>query len=173
VNSNDLRTLFLTEKVASHLSSQPRRSLNQLGQLEHSTAERAVAGGPLRVVLICSGMLACAAPVTAQSARPGVNVEHRTTSLSRKQTLRRRPQPLGKTVPSILANTEVPPDTPVVGRCLRALAQPGANPGTGSDLRSRMRSRRRMPPSVHGLKLRAAAISLVTASQAGLVTPIV
>ncbi|PYU75454.1 MAG: hypothetical protein DMG49_03050 [Acidobacteria bacterium] len=105
--------LFLTEKVALHLSTQPNRSLNQLGQLEDGSAERAAAGGPMRVVLICSAMLACAAPVFAQGAQTGANVQNPATPLSRQQMLR-RPQPLGKPVSSILTNTEVPPDTPVV-----------------------------------------------------------
>src|SRR5882762_4937498 len=109
-----ISALFLIDTVAPHLSSQPNRSLNQLGQLEGGSAERAVAGGPMRMVLICSAMLACAAPAIAQNAQTGVNVQNPATPLSRQQMLRRRPQPLGKPVPSILTNTEVPPDTPVV-----------------------------------------------------------
>src|SRR2546430_1751371 len=109
-----ISALFLTEKVAPHLSSQLNCSLGQLRQLEDGSAERAVARGPMRVVLICSAMLACAAPMIAQSAQTGVNVQNPATPLSRQQMLRRRPQPMGKPVPSILANTEVPPDTPVV-----------------------------------------------------------
>jgi hypothetical protein len=71
----------------------------------------AVAGCPLRVVLICSAMLACAVPMIAQGTQGGLDLQNPATPLSRRQMLMRRSQPLGKPVST---NTEVPPDTPVV-----------------------------------------------------------
>jgi len=71
----------------------------------------AVAGCLLRVVLICSAMLACAVPMIAQGTQGGLDLQNPATPLSRRQMLMRRSQPLGKPVST---NTEVPPDTPVV-----------------------------------------------------------
>jgi len=119
---------FLIDNVLPHLSSRLNCSLGQFGQLEDGGAERAVAGGPMRVVLICSAVLAFAAPVIAQSAQTGVNVQNPATPLSRKQMLKRHPQPVGKPVPSILTNTEVPPDTPVV--TLEGICDHSQVPGT-------------------------------------------
>jgi PPIC-type PPIASE domain len=70
---------------------------------------RAVAGCPMRVVLICSAMLACATPMIAQGTQLGADLQNPATPLSRRQMLMRRAQPLGKPT-----NTEVPPDTQVI-----------------------------------------------------------
>jgi hypothetical protein len=72
---------------------------------------RAVTGCPMRVVLICSAMLACAAPMIAQGTQTGVDLQNPATALSRRQMLMRRAQPSGKLVST---NMEVLPDTPVV-----------------------------------------------------------
>jgi hypothetical protein len=69
---------------------------------------RAVAGCPMRVVLICYAVLACAAPMIAQT---GVDLQNPATPLSRRQMLMRRAQPFGKPVSM---NAEVPADAPVV-----------------------------------------------------------
>jgi hypothetical protein len=72
---------------------------------------REVAGCPRRVVLMCSAMLACAAPMIAQGTQTGVDLQNPATPLSRRQMLMRRAQPFGKPVST---KTEVPPDTPIV-----------------------------------------------------------
>jgi hypothetical protein len=71
----------------------------------------AAAGCPMRVVLICSAMLACAAPMIAQGRQTGVDVQNPATPFSRRQMLMRRAQPSGK---PFSTNTEVPPNAPVV-----------------------------------------------------------
>jgi hypothetical protein len=72
---------------------------------------RAVAGCPMRVVLRCCAVLACAAPMIAQAKQAGVDLQNPATPLSRRQMLMRRAQPFGK---PLSTKTEVPPDTPVV-----------------------------------------------------------
>jgi hypothetical protein len=85
----------------------------------------AVAGCPLRVVLICSATLACAVPMIAQGTQGGLDLQNPATPLSRRQMLMRRAQPLGKPVST---NTEVPPDTPVV--TLEGVCDHSQVPGT-------------------------------------------
>jgi len=85
----------------------------------------AVAGCPMRVVLICSAALACAVPMIAQGTQGGLDLQNPATPLSRRQMLMRRAQPLGKPVST---NTEVPPDTPVV--TLEGVCDHSQVPGT-------------------------------------------
>ena len=85
----------------------------------------AVAACPMRVVLVCSAMLACAVPMIAQGTQGGLDLQNPAAPLSRRQMLMRRAQSLGKPVST---NTEVPPDTPVV--TLEGVCDHSQVPGT-------------------------------------------
>ncbi|HXN94683.1 MAG TPA: peptidylprolyl isomerase, partial [Candidatus Acidoferrales bacterium] len=85
----------------------------------------AVAASPMRVVVICSAMLACAAPMIGQGTQGGLDLQNPAAPLSRRQMLMRRTQSLGKPVST---NTEVPPDTPVV--TLEGVCDHSQVPGT-------------------------------------------
>src|SRR6266403_232789 len=118
-----ISALFFTEKAAARLCSQPIHSLGQFAEAVVSrlflkyrpkspiAKSEAVAGCPMRLVLICYAVLACAAPMIAQAKQAGVDLQNPAAPLSRRQMLMRRAQPFGKPVST---KTEVPSDAPVV-----------------------------------------------------------
>src|ERR1700687_1404041 len=70
---------------------------------------RSVAGGSMRVILIPSVMLLCAAPIFAQGTPAEVQINNPAPLMSRQQT-RQPPSPFGKPAPT---GVDVPPETPV------------------------------------------------------------
>ena len=65
----------------------------------------------MRLVLVCSITLACAAPVMAQSPQAGPNVQNPASPMSRQEMRRKSIQALGR---AGSPTAEVPPETPVV-----------------------------------------------------------
>src|SRR6266849_9020916 len=72
---------------------------------------KTAAGGPMRLVLVCSVTLACATPVMAQSPQAVPNVQNPASPMSRQEIRRKSIQALGRPVSP---TPEVSPETPVV-----------------------------------------------------------